>query len=142
MDIGSLSTLLANTIEADYNSKKMTIENKKLIHRAIAGAHIPESEVRITEEKYRLEITWERLTTAEYLKSFERPFATLSGEMQLISSFEKNETIYEEERHVHQAEYIGSWLDATVGAITSLTPEGWVINTAQSAAGIVRSDRG
>lgn len=137
MDIGSLSTLLANTIEADYNSKKMTIENKNLIHRAIAGAHIPESEVRITEEKYRLEITWERLTTAEYLKSFERPFATLSGEMQLISSSNKGETLQETELHVHQAEYIGSWLDATVGAITSLTPEGWVLNTAQSAAGIV-----
>ncbi|MFW5402592.1 hypothetical protein V2A85_23380, partial [Yersinia sp. 1252 StPb PI] len=136
MDIASLSERLANTIEADYKLKNATPTNKLLISRAIVGAHIPDPGVSATEAGYHLDFTWANLTAAEYLRSFARPFSTLSGEMQLISSSIKGETIQETELHVHQAEYIGSWVDATVGAFTSFTPAGWVLNTAQSAADI------
>nr|WP_241390144.1 glycosyltransferase [Serratia proteamaculans]ANV21616.1 AfpX18 [Serratia proteamaculans]ULG13374.1 hypothetical protein AGR96Xp_00004 [Serratia proteamaculans]ULG17200.1 hypothetical protein 20093p_00114 [Serratia proteamaculans]ULG18088.1 hypothetical protein LCp1_00114 [Serratia proteamaculans]ULG19573.1 hypothetical protein Sprot5p_00082 [Serratia proteamaculans] len=138
MDIASLSARLADTMEADYKLKGQSITNKLLISRAIAGAHIsaPDSDITFTEEKYHLEFTWDNLTPAEYLRSFSRPFSTLSGEMQLVTSSIKGETIQETELHVHQAEYIGSWVDATVGAIISFTPAGWVLNTAQSAADI------
>lgn len=136
MDIASLSAKLADTMEADYKLKEQTITNKLLISRAIAGAHIPDPGVTATEEEYHLEITWDNLTPAEYLRSFSRPFSTLSGEMQLVSSSIKGETIQETELHVHQAEYIGSWIDVTVGAITSFSPVGWVLNTVQSAADI------
>ena len=136
MDIASLSVKLADTMEADYKLKGKAITNKLLISRAIAGAHIPDPGVTATEAGYHLEFNWANLTPAEYLRSFSRPFSTLSGEMQLVTSSIKGETIQETESHVHQAEYIGSWVDATVGAITSFTPTGWVLNTAQSAADI------
>lgn len=136
MDIASLSAKLANTMEADYKLKGQSITNKLLMSRAIAGAHIPDPGVCATEARYQLELTWDNLTPAEYLRSFSRPFATLSGEMQLVSSSIKGETVQETELHVHQAEYIGSWVDATVGAGISFTPAGWVFSTAQSAADI------
>lgn len=136
MDIVSISSELAETIKADYNINGKTITNKLLIHRAIAGAHIPEQEITATENKYHLEVTWDNLTPAGYLRSFSRPFSTLSGEMQLISSSIDGETIQETESHVHNAEYIGSWVDATVGTITAFTPQGWIVNTAQAAADI------
>jgi hypothetical protein len=136
MDIASLSATLADTMKADYNLKGETITNKLLISRAISGAHIPDSGINVTEVGYHLEITWDNLTPAEYLRSFSRPFSTLSGEMQLVSSSIEGETIQRTELHVHKAEYIGSWVDVTVGAITSFTPAGWVFNTAQSAADI------
>lgn len=136
MDIASLSAKLADTMEADYKLKGKPIINKLLISRAIAGAHIPDPGVTATEAEYHLEFTWANLTPAEYLRSFSRPFSTLSGEMQLVTSSIKGETIQETELHVHQAEYIGSWIDVTVGAITSFTPVGVVLNTAQSAADI------
>ena len=136
IDIASLSAKLADTMEADYKLKGQTITNNLLISRAIGGAHIPDPGVTATKVGYHLEFTWDNLTPAEYLRSFSRPFSTLSGEMQLVTSSIKGETIQETESHVHQAEYIGSWVDATVGAITSFTPTGWVLNTAQSAADI------
>lgn len=136
MDIASLSAKLADTMEVDYVIKGKPIINKLLISRAIAGAHIPDPGVSASEAKYHLEFTWDNLSPAEYLRSFSRPFSTLSGEMQLVSSSVNGETIQETELHVHQAEYIGSWIDATVGAITSFTPVGWVLNTTQSAADI------
>lgn len=136
MNVMSISATLASTLEADYKLKGQTILNRLLIPRAIAGAHIPDPEISVSEVKQTLEYTWENLTPAEYLKSFSRPFSTLSGEMQLISSSNQGETIQVTEQHIHQAEYIGSWVDVTVGSITSLTPVGWVLNTTQSAAGI------
>lgn len=136
MDITRLSANLANTMEADYKLKRQSITNKLLMSRAIAGAHIPDPGVSATEARYPLELTWDNLTPAEYLRSFSRPFSTLSGEMQLVSSSIKGETVQETELHVHQAEYIGSWVDATVGAGISFTPAGWIFNTAQSAADI------
>jgi hypothetical protein len=136
MDIARLSAKLADTMEVDYVIKGQSIINKLLISRAIAGAHIPVPEVTAIEAEYHLEFTWDNLSPTEYLRSFSRPFSTLSGEMQLVSSSINGETIQETELHVHQAEYIGSWVDATLGAISSFTPAGWVFNTAQSAADI------
>ncbi|UZX55639.1 hypothetical protein ND446_01530 [Yersinia ruckeri] len=136
MSIESLSAQLANTIEADYKFKNTSPTNKILISRAIVGAHIPDPGVRATQGEYHIEFDSDELAPAKYLRSFARPFSTLSGEMQLISSSIKGETIQETELHVHQAEYIGSWVDATAGAIISFTPEGWFLNTAQSAAEI------
>ncbi|CAO98039.1 hypothetical protein [Erwinia tasmaniensis] len=136
MDIASLSANLADTMEADYKLKGHAITNRLLISRAIAGAHIPDLGVTATEAEYHHGFTWHNMTPAEYLRSFTSPFSTLSGEMQLVSSSIKGETVQETELHAHQAEYIGSWVDATIGAITSFTPAGWVLNTAQSAADI------
>lgn len=136
MNIVSLSATLADTIKADYSLKGETIINKSLIARAIAGAHIPDPGVTVTEVQYEPELTLADLTPSEYLESFSRPFAALSRDMQLVSSFNKGETIQQTELHAHQAEYIGSWVDATVGTFTSFTPDGWVINTLQSVAKI------
>ncbi|NEG59750.1 hypothetical protein [Pantoea agglomerans] len=136
MDIANLSAKLADTIEADYKLKGKTITNRSLISRAIAGAYIPDSDVTATEVKYHLEFTWDNLTPAEYLRSFSRPFSVLSGQLQLVSSSVHGETIQETEQHVHQAEYTGSWADATVGTITVFTPAGWAFSTAQAAAAI------
>lgn len=136
MDIASLSAKLADTMEVDYVIKGKPIINKLLISRAIAGAHIPAPGVSASVAKYHLEFTWDNLSPAEYLRSFSRPFSVLSGQFQLVSSSINGETIQETGLHVHQAEYIGSWIDATVGAVASFTPVGWVLNTAQSAADI------
>lgn len=136
MSINRLSEELAVTMEADYRLKGETITNKLLISRAIIGAHIPDPGVRATEVINHLEVSWDYLTPADYLRSFSRHFSILSGEMQLVISSINGETIQETELHVHQAEYIGSWVEATVGTITSFTLAGWVINTAQSAADI------
>lgn len=137
MDVASLSTRLANTIKNDYQLAGRTIENRLLISRAIAGAHIPDDGVRVREALYHVDYSWGGSTAAEYLRAFERPFSTLSGDMQSIISSAKGETVQEANMHIHQAEYIGSWIDVTAGAITSLTPEGMVLNTLQSAAGII-----
>lgn len=136
MGIASLSARLANTIEADYKRKNEIVTNKRLIFRAIAGAHIPDPGITATAVNDRPELTLGDLTRAEYLRSFSRPFAGLSKDMQLVLSSIKGETTQETELHTHQAEYIGNWFDATVGAVTSFTPAGWMINTAESAAGI------
>lgn len=136
LDIVSLSKTLAETIEDDYRRGKKTITNKSLITRAIAGAHIPDPGVTATEVKYEFKPTLADLTPAEYLKSFSRPFSSLSKDMQLVSSSNREVTIQQAELEAHQAEYIGSWIDTSIGAATSFTPTGWVINTVQSAAEI------
>lgn len=135
-DIAGLSEYLANTMEADYRLKGKRIKNKLLISRAIAGAHIPDPGVTVTEVKSRLAVNSADLTPAQYLRAFAKPFAALSGDMQLIASSIEGESIQETELHVHHAEYIGSWIDATAGAITSFTPQGVVLNSVQSAADI------
>lgn len=136
MDIKSLSERLANGLEKSYKLKNKKIGEEVLISKAVAGAKIPEPEVSATESRYHLEVTWDNLTPAEYLRSFAKPFSTLSGQLQLITSGFKGETIQETESHVQQAEYIASWVDATVGAVTSFTSAGWIFNSVQSAADI------
>ncbi|MCQ4053558.1 AarF/UbiB family protein [Aeromonas sp. SG16] len=136
MDISSLSAQLANTIEADYQLQGKTITNNLLMSRAIAGAHMPDEGISVTEATYHISATWGGSTAAEYLRAFERPFATLSRDMQSIISSYRGETVQEANRHIHEAEYIGSWIDVTVGAVASLTPEGFAINILQSAAGL------
>ncbi|SFM98097.1 hypothetical protein SAMN05216516_101642 [Izhakiella capsodis] len=136
MSIEEISEYLTNIIEKDYLLKNKEIVNDSLILRAIAGAHIPVSEVSIAEKSYHLELTLDYLTPQNYLRSFARPFSILSGEMQLVSSSLKGETVQETDANVHQAEYIGSWVDVSVGAITSFTPVGFVVNSLQAAAEI------
>ena len=135
-NIVSLSAKIAEIIESDYKLKRKVVTNKLLLSRAICGAHIPDPTITSVEIGYNLEFTWSNLTSADYLRAFSRPFSTLSGEMQLVVSSNKGEAIQETELHIHQAEYIGSWIDVTAGAITSFTPAGWVFNTVQSAADI------
>ncbi|MBN3265813.1 hypothetical protein H5A43_22355, partial [Pectobacterium brasiliense] len=110
MNIFSLAERLANIIEEDSYYRGKAITNRLLISRAIAGSHIPESEVSAIPVTYNVELTWENMTPAEYLNSFAKPFCILSGNMQLISSSIKGETIQETEQHVHEAEYIGCLL--------------------------------
>lgn len=137
MDIVSLSATLADTIEADYSHKKETITNAILISRAIEGAHLPDPEVTATEVRDQPDSSLGELTPTGFLRSFSRPFAALAKDMQLVVSFIKGETTQETEQHVHRAEYIGNWFDATAATFNAFTPEGWMINSAQSAAGIV-----
>lgn len=136
INITSLASELANTIENDYKLREITPTNKLLIPRAIAGSQIPDPGVTATEVDYKLEYTWESLKPAEYLKSFARPFSTLSGQVQLIVSDIKGETIQETEQNVQKAEYIGSWVDVSIGAITSFSPAGMAIGLTQSIADI------
>jgi len=137
MDIVSLSETLADTIEADYSRKKETITNTILISRAIDGAHLPDPEVTATEVREQPDSSLGELSPTGFLRSFSRPFAALAKDMQLVVSFIKGETPQETEQHVHRAVYIGNWFDATAATFNSFTPEGWMINSAQSAAGIV-----
>lgn len=136
MNIPSISSLLANTIEADYKNRKTHIENNTLVLRAILGSHIPDPDVSVTQVRYNLGFSWDNLTPAEYLNSFSRPFAKLSGLVQLIASDITSETIQETDRNVKRSEYIGSWIDISLGAATSFTPQGLVLNGLQSAAEI------
>lgn len=141
MDIGKLSVLLAKNIEEDYKrraykNREYVLENKKLITRAIVGSQIPDPGVSVTPVKYKLQVTWESLTPAEYLRSISCPFSTLSGQMQLIVSDARGESIIETEKHVEEAKYIGTWIDVTVGVATSFTGTGIVFGMVQSAAEI------
>jgi len=132
IDIKTLSADLADSIDIDFKLKGREITNKVLISNAIAGAHIPEMDDTGTP----FGVTFDNLRPEKYLKLFSIPFSLLCGEMQLVSSFIGGETIQQTELHVHQAEYIGSWIDATVGAVSTFTPAGWLFNIAQSAANI------
>lgn len=136
MKISSISSLLANTIESDYKNRKKHIENSTLISRAIIGSQIPDPDVSVTPVGYSLNFSWDNLTPAEYLSSFSRPFSKLSGLVQLIASDITNETIQEADKSVERAEYIGSWIDASLGVATSFTPTGLVLNGLQSVAEI------
>lgn len=97
---------------------------------------IPDSGPSVTPIPYKLNVTLADKMPAEYLRSFARPFSTLSGQVQLISSATRGETVQETKLHVEQAEYIGSWIDVTTGALTSFTPTGWLLGTVQSVADI------
>lgn len=136
MDVASISVQLAKTIDIDYQRQGKTITNNLLISRAIAGSHITSEGIHAIEATYHISVTWGGSTAAEYLRSFERPFGTLSRDMQSVISSERGETVQEANRHIHEAEYIGSWVDVTVGAVTSLTPEGFSFNILQSATGL------
>ncbi|MBN3263932.1 hypothetical protein [Pectobacterium brasiliense] len=136
MEISSISSLLANTIEADYENRKKHIDNSILISRAIVGSQIPDPDVSVTPVRYNLDFSWDNLTPAEYLSSFSRPFSKLSGQVQLVVSDITSETIQETDKSVERAKYIGSWIDASLGIATSFTPSGLVLNGLQSAAEI------
>ncbi|MBD8109125.1 hypothetical protein [Erwinia persicina] len=136
MDIASLSDNIASAMEADYKSRNATITNSLLTSRAAAGAYIPDPDVTVTEAKYHLEFTWENLTPAEYLRSFSRPFETLAGQVQLIFSDAEGQSIQQTEQSVVRAQYTGAWIDASAGAVTSLSGAGIVFGMAQSAAEI------
>ena len=87
--------------------------------------------------KMPLEFTWAGLKASQYAESFARPFSTLSGQVQLISSALAGATIQETEILIDQAKYIGSWIDTTFGVVTSFSPMGCVLNFAQSVANII-----
>ncbi|MCQ4056388.1 hypothetical protein [Aeromonas sp. SG16] len=161
--ISALSAQLVNHIEEDYKIKRAAITNKILMSRAIDGANILGEGFHLVDEIYKSDITTQgallelvfnhrlrkllfgivdnnpaeiREAGIEYLRAIERPFATLSRDMQSIISSYRGETVQEANRHIHEAEYIGSWVDVTVGAVASLTPVGFAINILQSAAGL------
>ncbi len=150
MDIASVSESLVKSIEIDYMLKEKAITNNLLISRAIAGANGSNSirsgatedvnsdypEVTATKKIYHIETTWENMATADYLNAFSRPFSSLAGNIQLVTSHFKEETVQDTEQNVQQAEQIGTWADVTVGAITSFIPAGLLLNIAQAAADI------
>ncbi|HEH9402258.1 TPA: hypothetical protein SIA35_004399, partial [Aeromonas sobria] len=163
MTISDLSNKLVDNIKEDYQLKRQVITNNLLMSRAIDGANILGEGFHLIDKRYHSDLTTTdhfldlfsnhrlrellysivdnnptevRVAAAEYLRSIERPFATLSRDMQSVISSFRGDTVQEANRHMHEAEYIGSWIDVTVGAITSLTPEGFAFNILQSAAGI------
>nr|WP_241391082.1 hypothetical protein [Serratia proteamaculans]ULG16493.1 hypothetical protein 1137p_00095 [Serratia proteamaculans] len=150
MDIAEISEDLVRSIEIDYMLKEKVITNSLLISRAIAGANGSDSirsgatedvnndypEVTATKNIYHIETTWENMAPADYLNAFSKPFSSLAGNIQLVTSHFKEETIQDTEQNVQQAEEIGAWADVTVGAITSFIPAGLLLNTAQAAADI------
>lgn len=150
MDIANISEGLVRSIENDYMIKEKKITNNLLISRAIAGANGSDSirsgatedvnndypEVTATKNIYHVETTWENMAPADYLKAFSKPFSSLAGNIQLVTSHFKEETVQDTEQNVQKAEEIGAWVDVTVGAITSFTPAGVLLNTAQAAADI------
>ncbi|MGK0706965.1 hypothetical protein ACSFCW_26545 [Yokenella regensburgei] len=136
VDIASLSSALMTNLENDYKLKGRVLENRMLITRATLGSQIPDPEVTATQQQYQLKITWNNLTPAEYLRSFSRPFSTLSGQTQLLVSDITGQTLQQTEINVDKAEYIGSWIDISVGAVTAFTPAGIVLGSSQAAAEI------
>lgn len=136
MDTKSLSEMLANNIEKDYQLKGQSITNNLIVTRAIAGAHIPHTEVSASDAEELTELINGFSDPAFFLKVLARPFTYFSGEIQLTISLVKGETLLETVKHVHEAEYIGSWIDVTIGTVALFTPEGLVLNIVQSTASI------
>ncbi|OON39834.1 hypothetical protein BTJ39_12445 [Izhakiella australiensis] len=146
MDIAHLSSHFVDIVDEDYSAesilgKKYPVvqpypTNLLLISRAISGSQIPDPGVTAKQQQYQLKITWDNLTAAGYLRSFSRPFSTLSGQTQLVASDITGQTVQQTEADKDRAEYIGSWIDVSVGAVTAFTPAGWVIGSAQAAAEI------
>ncbi|MGP2970042.1 hypothetical protein [Serratia marcescens] len=134
--IHQLSEQLATGIEEKYQDSPEQDHNRYVVQHAIAGSQIPEPDVSATPVDYKLKFTWAALTPSEYLRAFSRPFATLAGQGQLVVSHFSGDSIEITERKVEQAQYIGSWVDVTVGAVVSFTPAGIVLSGAQSAAEI------
>lgn len=136
VDIASLSSNLATTIDRNYKLKGKAPENRQLIMMATLGSQIPDPQITVTPQQYELKITWENLTPAGYLRSFAQPFSTLSGQTQLLVSSIAGQTVQQTEINADKAEYIGSWVDVSVGAVTVLTPQGIVLSAAQAIADI------
>ncbi|HBV9945486.1 TPA: hypothetical protein ACGB3K_004702 [Klebsiella aerogenes] len=134
--IADLALELTHTMENSYSYRNGYRKNKTLIHRGILGAYIPDDGTSVRPVTHKLEISWENLTPGEYLRSFAQPFATLSGQMQLIVSSSNKDSIQTTERKVAQAEYVGAWVDVTAGAITSFSSAGIILGMLQSAASI------
>jgi hypothetical protein len=134
--IYQLSEQLATGIEEKYRERPTQDHNRYVMQQAIAGSQIPELDVSATPVDYKLAFTWAALAPSEYLRAFARPFATLAGQGQLVVSHVNSDSIETTERKVEQAQYIGAWVDATVGTVVSFTPAGVVLSGAQSVAEI------
>lgn len=136
MNIYTLAARLEKTMAEDYKKKSAVIENNRLIKRSILGSQVPDQEVSVKEVRYHLEYDWNTLKPEEYLRSFSRPFATLGGQLQLISSNIKGETLQQKKESIIRAEYIGAWVDLTSNVVTTFTSAGIIIGLAQSVADV------
>lgn len=134
ISIHNLSERLFDISQEKYKNEPHVNHSRHVLKKAITGSQIPEPDVSTTQVNYKINFTWAALTPAEYLMSFARPFSTLGGQMQLVVSDLNDDSIETTEKKVEQAKYIGSWVDVTVGAVTSFTPAGVALNFAQSAA--------
>ncbi|MGK0602893.1 hypothetical protein [Yokenella regensburgei] len=134
--INDISEQLFTTISSDYSLKGKQVTNDVMVPRAIAGAMI-KSSVSASRKPYTIEVVWGGSTASEYLKAFSQPFSSLAEDIQKIISSSNGESVAEAEKNIERAGYIGSWVDTTVGAVTSFTPQGLVYNLLQSSADII-----
>ncbi|MGP3004501.1 putative adhesin [Serratia bockelmannii] len=136
LDIYSLSENLANDIGVKYDEEPLIDHNKIVLKKAIVGSEIPAPEVHATPVKYNMGVTWAALTPSEYLRSFAQPFSTFGGQLQQIASHVSGDDIQTTEKKVEQAQYVGAWVDVTVGAVHAFSGTGVVLGVMQSAAGV------
>ncbi|HID7510366.1 TPA: hypothetical protein ACXHW4_004270 [Enterobacter hormaechei] len=137
MSISDISSELYNTILSDYKNRGIEPENNLMMSRSISGAQLPAPEVSITEVPLRITYSWGGSSAADYLRSIEKPFSSFAGMVQLQLSAIAGDTIQEAEEKKIEAEKIGSWIDATAGVLTSITPAGIVFNSVQTASAII-----
>ncbi|UJA57007.1 hypothetical protein [Serratia marcescens] len=136
MDVFSLSEHLYEVSKEKYKNEPHANHNRHVLKKAIRGSKLSNKSVPVPNAKYRLRFTWAGKSLSEYLRVIASPFATLAGQGQLVASAINNDSIRDTNEKVKKAEYIGSWVDATAGAVVSFTPAGAVLNGLQSAATI------
>ncbi|WP_284193150.1 hypothetical protein [Vibrio zhanjiangensis] len=139
-DLVSLNTLSRQlvTITDSYanNDEEVADLISHVLPKSILGAQVPELGVSAEQVQLELEYTFATSSFSEYLRSISRPFASLARQTQLMIDDGNGVTLQQTEKNQQQAEYIGAWIDAGIGVVTSFTPQGAVLNAAQSWAGI------
>ena len=136
LNIYQLSEHLEEDIEKHYQENPKRDHNKRVVQKAITGTQLSKLDVSTIQMDFKLQFTWAALTPSDYLRSFSRPFTTLSGQGQLIASHISEDSIENTEKKVEKAQYIGQWIDVTAGAATSFSGAGIVLGAMQSAAEI------
>ncbi|OTF79463.1 hypothetical protein BLA29_006022, partial [Euroglyphus maynei] len=136
MSIYDLSENLADSAKEKYVNQPNINHNKYVVEKAISGSKLPTPDISASPTPYSLRYKWASLRISQYLRSVANPFSTLGGQVQLVLSGINNDSIQDTDEKIKKAEYIGSWVDSTVGTVVSFSPAGIVLNVGQSVAGI------
>ncbi|ARF52071.1 hypothetical protein [Pantoea stewartii] len=136
MNLSSLADLLYKYSNENSYLEEGRYSESFFLKNAILGFKMPQPDVSVTPVKYELALTWENLSLEEYLKSIANPFSKLGGQVQLIISDIEGDSIQDTIVRVDDAEYIGKWIDVSIGTVVSFTPQGIVLTRLQQAADI------
>ncbi|MFA1241140.1 hypothetical protein ACCC84_22820 [Serratia odorifera] len=136
MNIYDLSENLADSAKEKYVNQPNINHNKYVVEKAISGSKLPTPDISASPTSYSMRYKWASLRVSQYLRSVANPFSTLGGQVQLVVSSINNNSIQDTDEKIKKAEYIGSWVDSTVGTFVSFSPAGIVLNVGQSVAGI------